>query len=241
MKIYGKTDTGITRAHNQDAYINTLLAPNAVLSVVCDGMGGANAGNVASEMAVRIITDYIKNSYRDDMDSLSAQNLLRSAISTANLEIYDAALKNPDYSGMGTTAVAALVINNKAYIAHVGDSRAYLLSDTIVQITRDHSMIQSLIEKGHLTAEEARSHPRKNVITRAVGIAEDVQCDFNEVDISGKQLLICTDGLNGMLSNDEIFIAVRQGDADTAPQRLIDSANEKGSTDNVTVTLIDRL
>lgn len=238
MKLFGKTDIGMTRQINQDAFENTVLSDDAGFSVVCDGMGGAKAGNVASNLAVKAISEYVKKSYFSDMDSLAIEKMLRSAVSTANIEIYDSSVKNPDFAGMGTTAVAALIKDDTAHIVHVGDSRAYLIGEEIYQITRDHSMVQNLIEKGHLTAEEAKSHPKKNVITRAVGIREEVQCDYNEVNISDKKLLLCTDGLSGMLNSEEIFRVVNESKNEEAAERLIQAANMKNSTDNVTAVLI---
>lgn len=239
MNIFGATDTGTVRSSNQDAFKNTVLDSDTVLSVVCDGMGGANAGNIASNIAVNTITDYIVKSYTPQMGSQSLENLLRAAISSANIEIYSAALNNTDFSGMGTTAVAAIVKNNKAFIAHVGDSRAYLVNDSgITQITRDHSMVQSLVEEGQLTAAEAEMHPRKNVITRAVGVLRDVQADFNEVDVGNKILLICSDGLTGAVGAEDIKNISLNNNISDVPEKLIEFANQNGSNDNVTVTVV---
>ncbi len=239
MKFYGETDVGMVRSNNQDAFKNTVLAKDTVLSVVCDGMGGANAGNVASKMACEIITDIIINSYSPNLTSMSVENLLKTAISSANIEIFSNANKVEDYKGMGTTVVAALIQNGTAFIAHVGDSRAYLVkSNGITQITRDHSVIQDLIESGHLTVEEARNHPKKNVITRAVGTLEDVVADFDELKIGDGVILLCTDGLNNMLTDEEILQIFSQNDLENTANSLIKSANEKNSTDNITVTLI---
>lgn len=238
MKTYGATDVGIVRSSNQDAFKNTVLSDNSVLSVVCDGMGGANAGNIASKMAAEIITDYIVNAYSPNLTSLSVENLLRTAISSANLEIFTTANKVDDYKGMGTTVVAALIHDGTAYISHVGDSRAYLVKkDSITQITRDHSMIQELIESGQLTLEEARFHPKKNVITRAVGTLEEIIIDFDELKIGDGVILLCTDGLTNMLSDEEILQVFLENKLENTADMLIKSANEKISSDNVTVTL----
>jgi len=241
VKIYGATDVGIVRTSNQDAFKNTVLAENSVLSVVCDGMGGANAGNVASKMATEIITDFVIKSYSPNLTAVSVENMLRTAISSANLEIFSSSNKVEEYKGMGTTVVAALVHGGVAYIAHVGDSRAYLLKkDGITQITRDHSVIQDLIESGHLTLEEARNHPKKNVITRAVGTLEDIIVDFDELQIGDGVLLLCTDGLSNMLSDEEIQQIFSENNLEDTAELLIKSANEKLSNDNVTVTLISQ-
>ena len=238
MKTYGATDVGIVRSTNQDAFKNTVLAQNCILSVVCDGMGGANAGNIASKMATEIITDYVINAYSPNLTTMSVENLLRNAISSANLEIFSAANKAEEYKGMGTTVVVALISADTAYIAHVGDSRAYLVkSDGITQITRDHSVIQELIESGQLTKEEARFHPKKNVITRAVGTLEDIIIDFDEFKIGEGVLLLCTDGLTNTLSDEEILQIFSENELQEVADKLINSANEKISNDNVTVTL----
>ena len=236
MKIYGATDIGTVRLTNQDAFKNTVLDEETVLSVVCDGMGGANAGNVASEMAVNIITDYVKNAYNYQLNSLSIGNLLRSAIETANFEIFSLSKTNDNYTGMGTTVVVALIKGSKAYICHVGDSRAYLYKNGVLeQITRDHSVVQDLIEGGHITKEGAKVHPRKNVITRAVGTKEDIVADFTETDLTDKILLICTDGLINTLSDDIIADIIKENPLITVPDRLIELANVNNSNDNITV------
>lgn len=239
MTIYGQTDIGKKRQMNQDSFFNAQLTDNAVFSVVCDGMGGAMAGNVASQIAVDTIYDYVKKSYIDSMNEKAIENVLRSAVTTANINVYDESQKNRDYSGMGTTAVVALVRNGIAHIAHVGDSRAYLISkDFITQITRDHSVVQSLVEGGHLTAEEARSHPKKNIITRAVGVTDDVIVDYNEVNIKDSSLLLCSDGLSGMLTSKQILSVVNNCNKQDIISTLINLANDYGGEDNITVTLI---
>lgn len=239
MQLYGETHVGMTRHSNQDAFLNTVLSEDTALVVVCDGMGGAKAGNIASNLAVQIITDYVKKSYSKSMGSLAIENMLRSAIESANMEVFETALSNPDYSGMGTTVVAAFVREDKVYIAHVGDSRAYLADkNALTQITRDHSVVQSLIEQGCITPEMALSHPRKNVITRAVGTTDEVQCDFNEVSLKNGAVLICTDGLTGAIKTDEILKIITNNESEAVPRLLIEAANNNNSADNVTVALI---
>ncbi len=239
MQLYGETHVGMTRHSNQDAFLNTVLSEDTALVVVCDGMGGAKAGNIASNLAVQIITDYVKKSYSKSMGSLAIENMLRSAIESANMEVFETALSNPDYSGMGTTVVAAFVREDTVYIAHVGDSRAYLADkNALTQITRDHSVVQSLIEQGCITPEMALSHPRKNVITRAVGTTDEVQCDFNEVSLKNGAVLICTDGLTGAIKTDEILKIITNNESEAVPRLLIEAANNNNSADNVTVALI---
>lgn len=239
MRIFGASDIGTNRQTNQDAFINTVLSKNAVLSVVCDGMGGANAGNVASNIAVTTITEYIKRSFVPALQPSSVRNLLLSAIDTANSEIFDKAQSEAEFSGMGTTAVVAIIMGETAYIAHVGDSRAYLIKDeTAQQLTRDHSIVQTLVEKGHLTADEARVHPERNIITRALGIDETVESEYSEVPFKNGILVLCTDGMSNVVTADELVGKVKEISLEKLPEALIEVANERESGDNVTVTAV---
>lgn len=240
MKAYGKSDTGRVRESNQDAFICGRLSEDALFCVVCDGMGGVNGGNVASSIAVKAISDRITDVYRDGLADNSIRNLLETSVAAANIEIYDAAMADPDLRGMGTTVVAAIIVDNHLYIAHVGDSRAYLVKEQgIEQITRDHSIVQAMVEKGQLTQNEARNHPRKHFITRALGVEESVDCDYGELLLDdGQRILICTDGLTNMVEVNDIYEIVRTGDAETVPDRLIHQANMAGGSDNITVVII---
>ena len=168
MKIVAKTDKGLVRENNQDAYAVGELPGEVAWAVVCDGMGGAAGGNIASALAVKVISDKITSSYNEKMRDSSIKNLLDSAITAANIEVYDMAYSRPDLKGMGTTVVAVVVRDNVAHIAHAGDSRAYIVNkDGVEQITVDHSLVQNLVDRGEITKEEAEHHPNKNVITRA--------------------------------------------------------------------------
>lgn len=238
MQIYSKTDIGLIRQSNQDAVFTATLEDNAVFAVVCDGMGGANAGNVASDTAVKVISEYITQSYRIGMDFYDAQKMLKNAIASANMEIYDMSLKREELKGMGTTVVVALVRDGTAVIAHVGDSRAYIADEKLKVITRDHSVVQSLIESGKITPEDAKVHPRKNVITRALGIEENVVVDSCEISF-GKDdiLLLCTDGLSGYADEAEIYSVLKQ-DASKSAEGLIGLAKSGGGRDNITVAVI---
>ncbi len=240
MNVYGRTDTGRVRESNQDAFICGRLSENALFCVVCDGMGGAKGGNVASGMAVKVISDRIIDIYREGLEGSSIKNMLESAIAAANIGIYDASLADDELRGMGTTVVAAIVVDRKLYIAHVGDSRAYLVwSEEIKQITRDHSIVQAMVEKGQLTQNEARNHPRKHLITRALGVDDAVDCDYDEIIVNEDQcLLICTDGLTNLLEIEDIKRIVNEEDAQDIPQRLIHAANMAGGSDNITAVII---
>jgi serine/threonine protein phosphatase PrpC len=240
VKAYGKTDAGRLRESNQDAFICARLSESALFCVVCDGMGGVNGGNIASSIAIKVISDRIMDVYRDGLTSNSIRNLLESAIAAANIEIYDSAMADIDLRGMGTTVVVTLIVNQHLYIAHVGDSRAYLINqDGMEQITKDHSVVQAMVEKGQLTQNEARFHPRKHFITRALGVEDTVDCDYGEQILKkGERLLICTDGLTNMIETDDIYKIIQSVDTELVPERLIHEANMVGGSDNITVVII---
>lgn len=241
MIIHSKTDIGKVRSANQDAYFAAELDSGAVFAIVCDGMGGANAGNVASETAVKSISEYVLNSYRFDMDSFEIARMLKNAIISANIEIHDMSLKNPDLSGMGTTALTVLVKGETAVIAHVGDSRAYLIDEEITQLTRDHSVVQSLLESGKISEEDAKVHPRKNVITRALGAEENIVSDSCETTLSkGQTLLLCTDGLSSYAESGQILNVFKSAKNEDITDELIELANKNGGGDNITVVTLTR-
>lgn len=240
MIACGKTDVGRVRVSNQDAFCIHELSDGAILAVVCDGMGGANAGNVASEQAVNAISAFFKRSYRKGMNAGDVMHMLASAVLSANIEVYDMSLKSPDLKGMGTTVVAAVASPQYTVLAHVGDSRAYMADGSVTQLTRDHSVVQSLIESGKLTPEEARVHPRKNVITRALGIEEEVMVDTAEYPPlnAGRSLLICTDGLSNYIETDEMKEIIDGNAPMRAVEVLVARANHNGGGDNITAVII---
>jgi len=241
MQIFSKIDIGMVRSSNQDAYFTGELSDGAVFAVVCDGMGGANAGNVASETAVKGISEYLLKSYRTAMSVTDIEKLLINAISSANIEIYDMSLKKPELSGMGTTVVIALVRNGRAVIAHVGDSRIYLIDDDIKQLTRDHSIVQSMVESGTITPNEAKKHPRKNIITRALGAEENVVVDSDILDVdSGQSLLLCTDGLSNFVESAEMLDIFKNNEIENVAELLVNTANKNGGGDNIAVVTITR-
>ena len=234
MQIFSKTDRGRVRTDNQDAYFAGKITDDSVFAVVCDGMGGANAGNVASELAVRHISEYVIRSYRDGMDMSDTEKTLKNAIVSANISLYDKAVNNAELAGMGTTAVAAFVKDGTAVIDHVGDSRIYLVNGEIKQLTRDHSVVQSLIESGKITPEDAKVHPRKNVITRALGAEENVAVDSDCLNLSnGDTLLLCSDGLTNFLDDKDILTVFQNNDISAVAERLVEAANKTGGGDNI--------
>ncbi len=240
MKVYSNSDIGLKRTMNQDAFVAGEFQNGAAFAVVCDGMGGANAGNIASEAAAKIISDYIIKSYSPKMNTNSVEKLLRAAIDSANTEVYELAKSDPSYHGMGTTAVAAIVCDNLAHIVHVGDSRAYLCTaDMLEQMTVDHSMVQTMLERGEISEDEAKSHPKKNIITRAIGAERTVFSDYSiAIKPENNILLLCTDGLTNFVSEETIFEILKNNIPEVATDKLVSLANEGGGGDNVTVVLI---
>lgn len=240
MKIVAKTDKGRVRESNQDAYAVGEFPEEVAWAVVCDGMGGAAGGNIASALAVKVISDKINASYRPSMKDSSIKNLLDSALVAANLEVYDLADAKPELNGMGTTVVCAIVRDGYAYIAHAGDSRAYIFNgDTLKQVTTDHSLVQNLVDKGEITQQEAENHPNKNLITRAIGVDKSIDIDFDEISLSNDEILIlCTDGLSNYVTNDEMISEVNDGRYYAFADRLVKKANNNGGGDNITVVAI---
>ena len=238
MKIFGKTDIGLVRETNQDAFSFGSFDDGNCWAVVCDGMGGVSGGQVASEICVEKVSEAIKRSYRKGITVSSAKNLLTTAINAANSAVFKEAQENIELKGMGTTVVAVLVLGSIAVVAHVGDSRAYLINDEINQITKDHSFVQLLIDTGKITEEEAKVHPDRNVITRAVGIEHVVDVEIDIVDINDNdKLLICTDGLNGYVPDADILKIIKEyGDSST--EKLVEKAIDNGGRDNITAVLM---
>lgn len=239
MKSYSVTDVGQKRRENQD-YVYTSEQPIGNLPnlfVVADGMGGHNAGDFASRCAVSVLSESVKK----DM-SFNPIKIMRHGIETANEQVYLESSLDPAKDGMGTTVVAVTIVGYYAYIANVGDSRLYLLNqEGIVQITRDHSWVAEMVRRGELPAEEARNHPGKNIITRAVGTGDFVNIDFFDVELDeSTQILMCSDGLSNMVTDEEMYEIVRtSNDIEEAANRLVLEANENGGTDNISVIIIE--
>lgn len=240
MNIFSSTDKGKVRSSNQDAVVTGLFSDGTVWAIVCDGMGGASGGNIASRLAVEYLSASLKSGYRANMGESSIKNLLETAIYAANIRVFDKSRENSELNGMGTTVVIAIATEKEAYFSHVGDSRAYLIDENnITQITRDHSIVQSMIEEGKISAEEAKHHPRKNVITRALGVDESVVPEFTVCDFKeNEKILLCTDGLSNFVdANDIKGILIKDGSDDYSKQ-LVDLANDNGGGDNITAVVI---
>ena len=185
---------------------------SSCFAVVCDGMGGAQAGDVASEIAVRMISERIAAAWRSGMSNESLVNLLTTSITAANICVFDSAEENYSLRGMGTTVVAAAIQDDRLVIAHVGDSRAYVYTDKLEQLTTDHSVVQEMVDAGLITKEEAAVHPSKNFITRALGVQEKVEIDFSELTFrEGETLLLCTDGLTNYVDDEAITEILSSG------------------------------
>ena len=242
MQFAGQTDIGLVRKSNQDAYNAGSLSENAVWAVVCDGMGGANGGNIASETAIDVITKKILEGYQENMDSQAIKQLLVTALEEANEKVYEKARQDETLKGMGTTAVLALVQENTIHLVNVGDSRAYLLTrEDVNQITRDHSIVQEMLESGEITEEQARNHPRKNIITRALGVDDTVVVDYFEIPLEEHaKLILCSDGFSGSLTPERIYHFSRGLTAERITKRAIELAKEAGGNDNITVVTISR-
>lgn len=240
MNVIGQTHIGLVRENNQDALEYGTLSATAQYAVVCDGMGGANGGNIASKIAVEVIGSRIRDGYSETMASHSVERLLESAMATANSGVFERALQQPELSGMGTTVVAVITSGKTAYISHVGDSRLYLWrNNALIPVTRDHSVVQEMVESGKISAEEARSHPRRNYITRAIGVTEMESGEYDELELqSGDRLLLCTDGLTNEVSADAISQILLQNDESTL-DKLVRAALDGGGADNITVVLMD--
>jgi PPM family protein phosphatase len=247
LEIASCTDPGIVRSHNEDS-----IAADASkgLVVLADGMGGYNAGEVASGMATTVITTELQH-LLDDTPPYKiepatgkpfADRLLREQIAKANTSIFQAAQSQPQYSGMGTTLVTAMFYDNKVTFAHIGDSRAYRLrGETFEQLTRDHSLLQEQIDSGMITPEQAKFSQNKNLVTRALGIDPTVEPEIQVYPTqTGDVYLLCSDGLNDMVSDEDIGMTLQTLSANLrlAAQQLVQMANDNGGRDNVSVILV---
>ena len=232
------TDRGVVRGSNEDSVCIKELPSGALLVIVADGMGGHNCGEVASGIAVKIITEYLEENFENP----NKEFLLTESIKSANFKILQKAKMDNSCDGMGTTVTAALIYGKNVCIANVGDSRAYIIRrNTITQITNDHSMVNELLKKGIITPDEAVNHPHKNVITRAVGTDEQVAIDTFSFSLLERDiLLLCSDGLSNMLTDEEIKVVIKgRQRMETRISRLITFANGKGGTDNISVAAVN--
>ena len=239
MRFRFGTDIGLKRDENQDAVRCEYFGHN-VLAVVCDGMGGERAGKEASALAIEEFFQRFSAGYSESLDDEGIRKLLISSVSAANSVIYTRARLDFKNFGMGTTCVAAYINSKSAFIINVGDSRAYLITDQkLLQVTTDHNVAALLYEKGKITEEEMENHPQRHMLVRAVGVEKTVLPDTFILDYEGKiSLLLCSDGLSGYCSEDEVYNVILNSDFDNVADELIKLANSKGGSDNVTVAVI---
>ena len=238
MKTFSKTDIGMVREVNQDYVFTTETSigdlPN--LLVVADGMGGHRAGEYASRLAVEVLKQELATSTENDPEAI-----MRNAIACANEKVLETARQDANLSGMGTTLVVATVIEHTLYFANVGDSRLYLLNDDIKQLSKDHSLVQEMVRLGGINREEAKNHPDKNIITRAIGAKEEIEIDFFEYRLKkGEMILMCTDGLSNMVEEEEILHIIKSSrDVVEAVEQLIERAKDNGGNDNIGVIVAE--
>lgn len=244
MRIIGKTDIGRSRAENQDTFRSGYLPRGGAWGVVCDGMGGAQHGKLASSLAADCIEQQLYEGLRRGAGPDEVRGLMMDALSLANAEVFERSCHGKQI--MGTTAVCAVVSDGQLHIAHVGDSRAYLLEKAasgicaLSQLTRDHSMVQEMVDSGALTEAEADRHPEKNVITRALGVEGSIDADYSRRDYKDDDLvLLCSDGLTNMVPDERIREVMEKSDFYDLPGELVSDALTAGGSDNVTVLVIE--
>lgn len=239
MQVWGVTHQGMVRQQNQDAFDARTLEDGRIIALVCDGMGGARAGNVASTMAV----DLFMRNFLEAGDTADGEGRMRQAAAVANREVFQRSTTDQECVGMGTTLVAALAGPEEAVVLNEGDSRAYYVTqEGISLVTRDHSLVEDMVVRGELTREEARNHPHKNLITRALGAEPVLMADcFRQKMEEGSSLLLCSDGLSNVVSEQEmLYEVIHGGEQEGCCQRLLEIALHRGAPDNVTAVLICR-
>ncbi len=240
MDAWGLTDTGNVRKQNQDYYDIIEFGQSCLLAIVCDGMGGAKSGNIASRLAADVFCGEIRRNIRPDLLVDDVKRLMTDAVQLANQAVFEHAQLSDDFTGMGTTLVAAFVCGKTVVVANVGDSRAYLVEQGgIRQITVDHSVVQLMLRRGEISREEARTHPGKNLITRAVGTERRVVCDIFALPVEhGDYILLCSDGLSNLITEQELLFEIVHGtDKSGCCARLVNMAKLRGAPDNVTCVL----
>jgi len=242
MKAFGRTDKGIVRRDNQDHFqIASLSDEKCLICVVCDGMGGAKAGNVAAQAAAETFIKTLSDQPMTLLDDTLVEDALEDAAQAANRVVHEMANGSLDYKGMGTTLVGAVICPEKATVINVGDSRAYHISgEEMTQITRDHSLVEDMVRSGSLTRDEAQKHPNRNLITRVIGTEPQVARDVFEVELkAGDRLIFCSDGLTNLVSDEEMLLEFKTyQDLEKCCEMLITLALAKGGSDNVTTLMV---
>lgn len=238
LRIEELTDVGRVRQINEDN-CTSFSKSGYSLAIVADGMGGHLAGEIASKMAVDIISKYIKKHLTPDLDRFQVKELANKAFKEANREIYKYSCDNESVMGMGTTTTMCIIRDNTLIYAHVGDSRAYMIGKGIEQITNDHSYVQELVKLGQITPDEAKHHPRRNYITRAMGVEESVRVDTGIKPYNGESVLICSDGLHGEIEDKEMLDIIKNNKLKDSVKALVNLANERGGSDNITAVVME--
>lgn len=239
--VFAKTDIGKAREKNQDYYYVSEENDEPKIYILADGMGGYKGGEVASKLATDSVKKYIQSNFDSIIkDKESILKLIASAVEYANMVVYEKSKETQELEGMGTTLEVCLIYNNKAYIGHVGDSRVYRIRKEVIRkLTKDHSYVQQLIEDKKITREEAKTHPKKNMITRALGCTPYVEPDLRARNFEkGDIFILCSDGLTNMVDEKQIYEIIKE-DIQKAAERLVDEANQAGGYDNITVIIIN--
>ena len=238
---FAKTDIGRVREQNQDYYYIPETIEEPQVYILADGMGGYKGGEVASKLATESVKKYIQNNFEDTpKNKEDILKLIENAVEYANMVVYEKSKEIPELEGMGTTLEVCVIYNNKAYIGHVGDSRIYRIrKDIIRKLTKDHSYVQQLIEDKKITREEAKSHPKKNMLTKALGCTPYVEPDIRARNFEkGDIFIMCSDGLTNMVEEKRICELVKE-DISTAANKLVNEANQAGGYDNITIIIIN--
>ena len=244
MNVFGISDRGVVRNENQDRFRYVLMGGGELLTaVLCDGMGGAQAGSVASSIATDTFMSHAANSIDESSTPDDMHMILKEAVDYANIKVYDRAFEDFSCMGMGSTLVGLMVNGKRACVVNVGDSRAYLIGKRrITQITRDHSLVEDMVSRGKITRAQAQTHPQKNFITRAIGVEASVTSDLFDVKLSsGNRILLCSDGLSNLISSEEmLLISGNNSNLEKACGAFLELALKRGAPDNVTVLLAER-
>lgn len=240
MRVFVRSDIGKTREINQDAYYVSEEKDQIQLFVLADGMGGYQGGEIASSLAISSVKNYINSNFKDTpKDKENIQELIRSTVEYANMIVYEESKKDAKLEGMGTTLEVCLIYNNRTYIGHVGDSRIYRIRKHIIRkLTGDHSYVEKLVKDGTITREESYTHPKKNMLTKALGCTPFVEPDITVKGfLKGDIILLTSDGLTNMIKDDEIYEIVTDN-VSKAADRLVSIANDRGGYDNITILIL---
>lgn len=238
--VFAKSDIGKVRELNQDYYYISQESDEPKIYILADGMGGYKGGEIASRLATETVKQYILNNFSTTVkEKEEILKLIHNAVEYANMVVYEKAKENPELEGMGTTLEVCLIYNNKAYIGHIGDSRIYRIRKEVIRkLTKDHSYVQKLLEDKKITRDEAKTHPKKNMLTKALGCTPYVEPDLRARNFEkGDIFIICSDGLTNMVEEQRIYELAREN-VETAAEKLVSEANEAGGFDNITVIII---